>query len=234
MPFNTDEKASAPVYARDPAVQFDSHLLTEGSLHKRLHEINKLLFQTIKALSLMMAERDPYTFYHQERMSKVAAAIATEIGLTENDVNIIRLAATVHDIGKIRIPIEILSKPGPIDEFEFGIIKTHPQVGYDILKTIEFPWPIAQIVLQHHERLNGSGYPRGMTGKEILLESKILAVADVVESMASHRPYRPALGVNAALREIAENRDVLYDAFVVDACINLSKKANFTQWDLHL
>lgn len=190
----------------------------------------KLLFQTIKTLSYMIEVRDPYTYIHQERVSTLAAVIAFEMGFPAENIDTVRLAAAVHDIGKIRIPSEILNKPGKIDEYEFGMIQTHPQVGFDILHKIEFLEPVAEIVLQHHERLNGSGYPLGTKRDRILLESKILAVADVVEAMISHRPYRPALGVKAALKEISENRDVLYDPSVVDAWIRLSRKRDWDAW----
>jgi HD-GYP domain-containing protein (c-di-GMP phosphodiesterase class II) len=141
--------------------------------------------------------------------------------ISENRVQGIRLAGVIHDIGKISVPGEILSKPGKISEHEFGIIKEHPTVGYNILKTVDFPWPIAQIVRQHHERFDGSGYPDGLAGEDILLEARIMAVADVVEAMASHRPYRASLGIDIALREISKNRDILYDPQVVDVCLRL-------------
>jgi HD-GYP domain-containing protein (c-di-GMP phosphodiesterase class II) len=137
------------------------------------------------------------------------------------------MGGVIHDLGKISIPAEILSKPGRITEIEFDLIKTHPRAGYDILKTNEFPWPIAQMVLQHHERMNGSGYPVGLSGEGILLESRILGVADVVEAMASHRPYRPALGIDKALKEISGNKDSLYDPEVVEACLTLFKEKKF-------
>ncbi len=231
MGLKPDEKAKL-VFTHDEMERFSPFLATDATLDKQAQDFaKKILFQTVNALSLMLAERDPYTYHHQERMAKIAEAIAIEIGLSEAKVSIIKMAAKVHDIGKIRIPIEILCKSGQIDEFEFGIIKTHPQVGFDILNNIEFPWPIAQIVLQHHERLNGSGYPHGLRGEHILLEARVLAVADVVEAMASHRPYRPALGVAAALNEISQNRDVLYDALAVDGCMNLSRKMDFANED---
>ena len=138
------------------------------------------------------------------------------------------MAGVIHDIGKISVPGEILSKPGKISENEFGIIKEHPQVGYNILKTVDFPWPIAQIVLQHHERMDGSGYPNGISGENILLEARILAVADVVEAMASHRPYRAALGINLALEEISKNRGSFYDSKVVDACLRLFNEKGYS------
>jgi HD-GYP domain-containing protein (c-di-GMP phosphodiesterase class II) len=137
------------------------------------------------------------------------------------------MAGELHDIGKIHVPAEILSKPGQISEAEYTIIKTHSQVGHDILKTIEFPWPVAKIVLQHHERINGSGYPQGLKAKDILLEAKILAVADVIEAMATHRPYRPALSIEEALDEISKNRGKLYDAEVVDSCLRVFREKKF-------
>lgn len=148
----------------------------------------------------------------------MARLIGNALRLTSDQIEGIRLAGVIHDLGKIHIPSEILSKPGMISAPEFALIKTHPQVGYDILKTIEFPWPIAQIVYQHHERLDGSGYPLGITGDEMLIEAKIVSIADVVEAMISHRPYRPALGIETALDEIMNNSGILYDADVVEAC----------------
>ncbi|GAH90174.1 unnamed protein product [marine sediment metagenome] len=137
------------------------------------------------------------------------------------------IAALVHDIGKINIPAEILSKPSKLNEMELSLIKNHPKTGYDILKTIDFPWPVARIVLQHHERLDGSGYPQGLKGKKILLEAKIMGVADVVEAMSSHRPYRPSLGIDKALEEISQNRGIFYDPEVVDVCLKLFKEKGF-------
>jgi putative nucleotidyltransferase with HDIG domain len=176
---------------------------------------------------LTVERRDPYTAGHQHRVANLAAAIANEIGLSEEQIDGVRMASVIHDLGKIHVPAEILSRPGRLTENEFSIIKTHPQTGYDILKTEEFPWPVAQIVLQHHERMDGSGYPSSLSGEEILLEARILAVADVVEAMASHRPYRPALGIDKALEEISKNKGVLYDAKVADACLRLFTEKGF-------
>jgi HD-GYP domain-containing protein (c-di-GMP phosphodiesterase class II) len=150
------------------------------------------------------------------------------MGFPEEQIEGLRMAGLIHDIGKISIPAEILSKPVQLNELEWGMIKAHPQVGYDILKTTDFPWPVAQIVLQHHERMDGSGYPRGLSGEEIILEARILGVADVVEAMASFRPYRPARGIDEALEEISQNRGVLYDSQVVDACLKLFTEKGFT------
>jgi HD-GYP domain-containing protein (c-di-GMP phosphodiesterase class II) len=182
---------------------------------------------TIYAMALTVEMRDPYTAGHQRNVASLTWAMAGEMELSESEIEGIHLAATIHDVGRTSIPAEILSKPSSLTDIEFLIVKRHPQVGYDILKMVEFPWPIAQIVLQHHERMDGSGYPQGLSGKDILLGARILAVADVVEAMASHRPYRPAHGINKALEEISENRDTLYDASVVDACIKLFGKGRF-------
>jgi HD-GYP domain-containing protein (c-di-GMP phosphodiesterase class II) len=169
----------------------------------------------------MVETRDRYTAGHQQRVTQLACAIAQELGLSNKQIQMIRMAGRLHDLGKIFIPIEILSKPGQLNEMELAIIKTHPRASYDILKNIDFPWPIADIVLQHHERTNGSGYPAGLRGEDILMEARILAVSDVVEAMSSHRPYRPALGVETALKEIVQNKGILYDPDVVNACLRV-------------
>ncbi|MBW1740700.1 MAG: PAS domain S-box protein [Deltaproteobacteria bacterium] len=200
---------------------------TEEKLKQSLEKLQKTMEGTIHAMALAAEMRDPYTAGHQRRVTKLACAIAKEVGLSKGEIDGLRPAGVVHDIGKIYVPAEILSKPGRLTENEFNIIKTHPQVGYDILKIIEFPWPIAKIVLQHHERMDGSGYPQGLSGEEILLEARILSVADVVEAMASHRPYRPALGIDKALEEISENKGVLYDAKAADACLKLFTEKEF-------
>jgi PAS domain S-box-containing protein len=187
----------------------------------------QILLQTIEAIASTVEARDPYTAGHQKRVANLASAIAAEMGLPSDKIQAIYLASTVHDLGKIRIPAEILSKPGRLNEIEFELVKSHPQTGYDIIKDIQFPWPIAQMVLQHHERLDGSGYPNGMKSGEVLLEAKIIAVADVVEAMSSHRPYRPGLGLDAALDEISKHRGRLYDAAVVDSCIALLRDKKF-------
>jgi len=165
---------------------------------------------------------------HQQRVADLARSIATEMGLSADRQDFIRTASSIHDIGKIAVPAEILSKPTKLTDLEFGLIKTHSQSGYDILKDIEFPWPVADVVLQHHERMDGSGYPHGLKGENISLEARILAVADVVEAITSHRPYRPALGIDVALEEISRNRGILYDADVVDACLKLFREKGYT------
>jgi len=198
-------------------------VVTEGTedLRKSTEDLRKALDAIVHVLALTVEVRDPYTAGHQIRVAKLARAIAVEMDLSETVVESIYMAGTIHDIGKISVPAELLSKPGPLSEIEFNLIKTHPQVGCNILKDIEFPWDISRIVHQHHERMDGSGYPQGMSGEHIILEARILMIADIVEAMASHRPYRPALGIKIALAEIKQNRGVLYDPHVVDACVKL-------------
>jgi len=185
------------------------------------------LLESISAIAATVEMRDPYTAGHQRRVAMLATAIAHELGLSQHQIEGLHLAAVVHDVGKIKIPAEILSKPGRLTELEFELIKQHPQDGYEIVKEVDFPWPIAQFVRQHHERLDGSGYPDGMKGEEILLEARIIAVADVIEAMASHRPYRPGLGIEAALTEISAKRDTMFDAAVVDAALRLFREKHY-------
>jgi HD-GYP domain-containing protein (c-di-GMP phosphodiesterase class II) len=192
-----------------------------------MEKLRKTLGGTIQVISRAVEMKDPYTAGHQRRAADLARAIATEMGISADRTDFVRLAGTIHDIGKISVPAEILSKPTKLTDIEFGLIKAHAQAGYDILKDIEFPWPMADVILQHHERMDGSGYPQGIKGDDLLLESRILAVADVVESMASHRPYRPALGIDAALKEITKNRGTLYDPRVVDICLRLFNEKSY-------
>ena len=195
---------------------------------KRSFEQQKIAMEgTVRAIAYTIETRDPYTAGHQRRVTRLACAIGEEMGLSKDKIEGLRMSGELHDIGKIHVPAEILSKPGQISEAEYTIIKTHSQVGHDILKTIEFPWPVARIVLQHHERIDGSGYPFGLTGKDILLEAKILAVADVLEAMATHRPYRPALSIEEALEEISKNKGILYDSKVVESCLKVFKEKKF-------
>jgi HD-GYP domain-containing protein (c-di-GMP phosphodiesterase class II) len=171
--------------------------------------------------------RDPYTSGHQIRSAALACAIAIEMGLPQDKIDGIRMAGSIHDIGKLSIPAEILSKPTKLSEIEFALIKEHARKGHEMLKDVESPWPLAEIVHQHHERMDGSGYPRNLKGDDILLEARILAVADVVEAMASHRPYRPGLGIDAALNEIEKNSGTVYDNAVADACLRLFREKSF-------
>ncbi len=199
----------------------------EKRLQQSLVRLRRTLDETVNALASAVETRDPYTAGHQWRVTELACAIAEEMGLSEERIEGIYVAGLLHDIGKIYIPAEILSKPNGLTENEFNLFKDHPQIGYDIIKKIEFPWPVAKIVLQHHERMDGSGYPQGLSGNDILLEARILGVADVVEAMAPHRPYRPALGVGGALEEILHNKGTLYDPEVVDACLKLFYERGF-------
>ena len=196
-------------------------------LQNTLEKLRKAMGSTIQVVSSTVEMRDPYTAGHQQRVTTLACAIATEMGLPEDKIEGLRMAGIIHDLGKIAVPAEILSKPGEITEIEFSIIKSHPQIGNDILKDIEFPWPIAEIVYQHHERMDGSGYPQGLSDENILLEARVLSVADVVEAMASHRPYRPALGIEKALDEISENKGAFYDPEVADACLKIFNEKGF-------
>lgn len=200
---------------------------SEEELQETLKTLRRALGGTIQAIALTVEKKDPYTAGHQQRVSDLARAIATEMRLPAKTVDGIRLAASIHDIGKNSVPADILSKPGKLTDHEFGIIKTHPEVGFEILRGIKFPWPIAKTILQHHERLNGTGYPKGLKGSDILIEARIIAVADVVEAISSHRPYRPALGMNVAMHEISKGRGTIYDAEAVDTCVRLVNHKKF-------
>jgi PAS domain S-box-containing protein len=199
----------------------------EEALQRSTERLHKALGATVRCIAAVVETRDPYTAGHQKKVADLARAIAQEMGLPGDLVDGLRMAAVIHDIGKISVPAEILSKPAKLTDIEFSLIKIHPQSGYDILKDVEFSWPIARMVLEHHERMDGSGYPNALTGDQLLLESRILAVADVVESMASHRPYRPAIGIDAALEEIIKNRASLYDPEAVDACLTLFRERGY-------
>jgi len=219
-------------YASDKIMELEALQAHYESQEKRylnnLHKLNQIIDQTINALAWAVQMRDPYTSAHQFRVALLACAIAEELKLDEDKTKGIRVTAILHDLGKINVPSEILSKPGKLTEVEFALIKEHPKVGYDILRRIDFPWSVAQAVLQHHERINGSGYPAGLCCKDILLEAKIIAVADVVESIASHRPYRTAVGLPAALEEIGKNAGILYDKEVAEACLRLFTAGSFS------
>jgi PAS domain S-box-containing protein/putative nucleotidyltransferase with HDIG domain len=199
----------------------------EEQLQDSCRKLEDTLDGVIQAMAVTVEIRDRHTAGHQRRVTELAHAIAKELGLSKERSRAVRIAGLLHDLGKITIPTEILSKPGRLTEMEFAIIRTHPKAGYEILKSIEFPWPVADIVVQHHERMDGSGYPSGLKGDQSALEARILAVADVVEAMASHRPYRPALGIGQAIQEITDNRGHLYDANVVDACLAVFNRGSF-------
>lgn len=224
--FDSEEITLLSELAADMA--FGIATLRTRSAHERSAErLQRSLEATIQAVAGTVEMRDAYTAGHQRRVAELATAIARDMGLAQDQVHGVYLAAVVHDLGKIHIPAEILTKPGKLSPIEFELIKMHPEAGYDILKGVDFPWPIAQIVFQHHERLDGSGYPRGLKGDEILLEARILMVADVVEAMASYRPYRPALGIDLALQEITAHAGQYYDADVVRSCISLFREKAF-------
>jgi PAS domain S-box-containing protein len=220
-------KADNVVFYEGTVQDITARKTADENLKHNAERLRNALVGTIKALSLTVEARDPYTSGHERRVSQLARAIAQDMALPNDTIDNIRMAGIIHDIGKISIPAEILSKPSKLTDTEFRLIKAHSQSGYDILKDAELPHPIAEIVLQHHERLNGSGYPQGLENKQILLESKIIAVADVTEAMASHRPYRPALGIPAALEEIEKNKGILYDKKVVEVCSRLFKEKEF-------
>lgn len=201
--------------------------LAEEKLRQSYIILQQNLDKIVNVMSLTVEERDPYTAGHQRRTTDLALAIAREMGLSKHQIKGLQMAGFIHDIGKISIPAEILSKPGKLNEAEILLIRRHPQVGYEILKKIDFPWPVDLIVLQHHEKMDGSGYPKGLSGEETLKEARILCVADVVETISSHRPYRPGLGLDKALEDITENRGILFDPHVVDACLTLFQNKDF-------
>ena len=196
-------------------------------LEQSFENLKKVMDATIQAIGLTVEKRDPYTSGHQMRVAKLTRAIAETIGLSEDQIEGVYVAASIHDIGKISLPAEILSKPIKLTEIEISLIQAHAQAGYDILKGIDFPWPIADIILQHHERMDGSGYPLGLAGDRITIEARIIGVADVVETMSSHRPYRPSMGIDKALEEITRHSGTLYDADVVTACLKIFNEQSF-------
>lgn len=197
------------------------------TLERNLAQIKRIMYQTVSSLSKVLEFRDPYTAGHQRNVTNLAVSIARIMGLSEDQIDEIFIAASLHDIGKISVPTEILSKPGKISAIELGIIQNHSQIGYEMVREIEFPWPIADIILQHHEKYDGSGYPNGLKGEEILLPARIIGLADVIEAMASDRPYRPSLGINAALAEILAQKGIYFDPRVVDACFELFSDIDF-------
>jgi PAS domain S-box-containing protein len=196
-------------------------------LHRSHERLRKAMGAIIQAMSAMIEKRDPYTAGHQRRVAKLCRALAMDLGFSWERTHGLRMAAAVHDLGKIEVPTALLTKSGQLSEHELAIIRRHPETAYDILKDIEFPWPLAETVYQHHERLDGSGYPQGLKGGEILLEARILAMADVVEAICSFRPYRPGLGLDRALAELSLRKGVLYDENVVTACRELFLQRGF-------
>lgn len=201
--------------------------LAEDELRKNYEKLQRAMDGAVKALALLAERRDPYTAGHQQRVARLAVGIAQELGLPQEEIETMAVAGLLHDIGKVSVPTEILSKPSKLNQNEFNLLRGHSRVSYDIVKTLGLPWAIDQIVLQHHERLDGSGYPQGLAGESITLGAKILGVADVVEAMVSHRPYRAALGLDKALEEISEKKGILYDSVVVDACLKLFEEKGF-------
>lgn len=201
--------------------------LAEVKLQQTLDSLKKAVGTTIQVLVSALESRDPYTAGHQVRVAHLACAIAQEMAIPQERIDGIRLAGSIHDIGKIAVPTEILAKPTKLTNLEFSLIKEHPQTGYEMLRHVESPWPLAQIVHQHHERIDGSGYPNQLKGDEIIMEARIMAVADVVEAMASHRPYRASLGIESALEEIRKNKGIIFDENVVNACLKLFLEKNY-------
>jgi putative nucleotidyltransferase with HDIG domain len=228
-PYSNEERRLLRMVSADVAASIDNARLY-ANIKLEYSEMEKAMDGVVHALSLVVESRDPYTAGHQRRVAGLARSIAARMGLSEWQVMGVYISGLVHDVGKVAVPAEILSKPGRISQYEFNIIKAHSQVGYEILQKINFPWPVTTAILQHHERLDGSGYPAGISGDHIILEARIIGVADVVEAMSSHRPYRPSLGLGRALEEIASRRGILYDHRVVDACLALLKN-NETAFD---
>jgi HD-GYP domain-containing protein (c-di-GMP phosphodiesterase class II) len=212
---------------QDLRISLNESQKAHHDLQESLTKLRSTIDGAIETLGMTVEIRDPYTAGHQRRVADLASSIAQEMRLSEDQVTGIRIAAIVHDLGKLGVPVEILNKPGKLTDLEFTMIKTHPQMAFDLLKSIDFPWPIAQISLQHQERLDGSGYPQGLKGDAILLEARIIAVADVVEAMSSHRPYRPSLGMERTIEEITKYRGIRYDAEVVDACLRVLQSTSF-------
>ena len=194
----------------------------EGNL-----KLQRMMESTIQAMASLLEKRDAYTSCHQKRVAKIASAIATEMDFSDDQIHGLDLASSIHDFGKMVVPLEILNKPGKLNNIEFNIVKEHPKVAHDILVNMEFYWPVSQMVVQHHERLDGSGYPLGLKGDAILPEARILAIADVMEAMSFDRPYRQALGIDMALEEINTKRGILFDADVVDASLKLFRKKGY-------
>lgn len=213
------DNAGAPEYFIAVVEDISARRAAEQQARTASHALDQALLQLVQALTRSVEKRDPYTAGHHERTARLAGAIAERMGLPPAQVEGVRLGALIHDLGNIYVPTEILNRPGKLNDYEYALVKTHPQMGYDILKDVDLPWPVQDMILQHQERLDGSGYPQKLQGDAIILEARIIAVADVVEAMTSHRPYRPALTVEQARAELQRGRGVCYDALVVDACL---------------
>ena len=204
--------------------------MQEDEQKRRDRALRNAMMQTIQTLSATIEQRDPYTAGHQRRVAELAVRIGGEMGLAEPELEGLRMGGLIHDIGKIYVPSEVLTRPGRFSKEEYNLVKTHCSVGYEIMKDADMPWPVAQMILQHHERMDGSGYPQGLKGDEIILDARILTVADVVEAMASHRPYRPSKGIDAALDEVKRGRGSAYDPHVVDACVSIFSRKDNRDW----
>jgi len=231
LAFQNEEKekraAELVIANKELEQEITAHKRAEVKLQQTLESLRKSFGTTVQVMVSAIESRDPYTAGHQSRSADLACAIATVMGLPQDKIEGLRMAGSIHDIGKLSIPAELLSKPTKLTNIEFSLIKEHSQIGYELLKDVESPWPLAQIVYQHHERMDGSGYPRNLKGDEILLEARIMAVADVVEAMASHRPYRAALGIEVAMEEIEKNKGIFYDNTVADACLKLFREKGY-------
>lgn len=225
-PYSMEDRRLLQKVSQEVAVTIENARLYEN-VRQEHEQLQQTMEGIVHAMSLTVEARDPYTAGHQRRVANLACAIATEMGFSDWQIEGLRITGLLHDVGKLVVPAEILSKPGRINQYEFSIIKTHPEVANEILKGIEFPWPVTETIMQHHERLDGSGYPAGLSDSDISLEARVLAVADVVEAMSSHRPYRPALGIDRALEEISRGSGILYDTPVVDACLRLFQAGRF-------
>jgi PAS domain S-box-containing protein len=224
--------ASRATYQGRPAIiglmqDISEKKRAEDDIKRYVEQLETAFMSTVEVATTMGEMRDPYTAGHQRRVAEIAVAIGAELAFDEQRIEGLRVAGYLHDLGKITIPAEILSKPAKLSPIEFKMIEGHPQTSYDILKNVKFPWPVAEVALQHHERLDGSGYPRGLKGEAILLEARIIAVADVVEAMSSHRPYRVGLGIDNALAEIERGRGTAYDPAVADACLKLFREKGY-------
>ena len=223
------EVSLIPIRGADGKIKFMLGNFVDITLRKKTYtKLEETLDNIINTLASIVETRDPYTSGHQKRVTILSVEIAKKLKFSDEKIRFIKTASLIHDIGKINIPPSILSKPARLSDIEFSIVKTHPQTGFDIIKKIHFQYPIEKVILQHHERENGSGYPGGLKGKDIMLEAKILGVADVVAAMSSHRPYRPALGIEDAINEIKNNKGILYDPDVVEACIKIIKSKKFS------